>query len=103
MDRPASEVTPATDAVTLAWDRLPIFFAMRTTLEISGMRSVHAVRAIFTALSGVAGITRADVSLGRAVIEHDARATIEAMRDTIAIAGFEVMSATTDARSLPTL
>ncbi len=61
-----------------------------TTVSIAGMRSVHSVRAIFTALAGVDGITRADVALGQAEIEHDGRATAEKLREAIALAGCEM-------------
>jgi hypothetical protein len=43
---------------------------MVSVLTISGMVAVHAKRAVFTALSGVAGLTAADVARGRAVVEH---------------------------------
>jgi copper chaperone CopZ len=74
-----------------------------TTLTISGMRAVHAVRAVFTALAGVEGIARADVSLGKAVVEHDGRATPEALAAAVALAGFEVVAIAHDRRSLPVL
>jgi copper chaperone CopZ len=74
-----------------------------TTLTISGMRAVHAVRAVFTTLAGVEGIARADVSLGRAVVEHDGRATPEALTAAVALAGFEVVAISHDRRSLPVL
>ena len=45
------------------------------------MVAVHAKRAVFTALSGVPGVTSAEVELGRAVVEHDARTTAEALAD----------------------
>jgi copper chaperone CopZ len=41
---------------------------MITTASIHGMSCAHCVRAVFTALTGVGGISRADVSIGRAVI-----------------------------------
>ena len=63
---------------------------MVTTLRIGGMLSVHAVRAVFTALAGVEGIASADVELGRATVEHDGRATPERLREAIAVAGYEV-------------
>jgi len=72
-----------------------------TTLTIAGMPAVHAVRAVFTALAAVDGITSADVELGRAVIEHDGRATDEALRDAIAVAGFEVTAVRTERGGLP--
>ena len=71
-----------------------------TTLEIAGMHAVHAVRAVHTALAGVPGITRADVSLGRAAIEHDGRATVERLGAAVREAGFEVVRATEDRRTL---
>ena len=61
-----------------------------TRLAIGGMTSVHAVRAIETALTAVPGITRLDVTLGRAAIEHDGRATPDALREAVALAGYEV-------------
>jgi len=74
---------------------------MRTTVSISGMTCGHCVRAVFTSLAGVKGIDRADVSIGRAVIEHDGTVTAEQIRDAIAVAGYEVTDSTVDKRSLP--
>ena len=74
---------------------------MTTIASISGMTCAHCVRAVFTSLAGVAGIDRADVSIGRAVIEHDGSVTPEQIRDAIAVAGYEVTGFTTDKRTLP--
>ena len=75
-----------------------------TTLLIAGMRAVHAVRAVYTALASVEGIAHADVSLGRAVIEHDGRATPERLREAVALAGCEVTRVDEDRRTrLPVL
>ena len=74
---------------------------MITTATISGMTCAHCVRAVFTSLAGVPGIDRADVSIGRAVIEHDGSVTPEQIRDAIAVAGYEVTGFTTDKRTLP--
>jgi copper chaperone CopZ len=74
---------------------------MQTTVSISGMSCAHCVRAVFTSLAGVEGINRADVSIGRAVIEHDKRVTPEQIRDAVAVAGYEVTDWTVDRRSLP--
>ena len=74
---------------------------MVTTLRISGMTSVHAVRAVFTALSGVEGIERADVAIGRATVEHDGRATPAVLAHAISVAGYEVQEWKEDRRSLP--
>ena len=74
---------------------------MQTTVSISGMSCSHCVRAVFTALAGVPGIERADVSIGRAVIDHDGTVTPEAIRDAIAVAGYEVADVTQNKRTLP--
>lgn len=74
---------------------------MQTTATINGMTCAHCVRAVFTSLAGVKGIDRADVSIGRAVIEHDGTVTHEQIRDAVAVAGYEVTDFSTNTRSLP--
>ena len=74
---------------------------MKTTASISGMTCAHCVRAVFTSLAGVEGIDRADVSIGRAVIEHDGTVTSEQIRSAIAVAGYDVTDFKNDGRSLP--
>ena len=75
---------------------------MTTVLTIAGMRSVHCARAVYTALGAVEGVTAAEVVVGRATVEHDARATPEAMREAVALVGYEVTGAERS-RTLPTL
>lgn len=74
---------------------------MITTATISGMSCSHCVRAVFTALGGVQGVSRADVSIGRAIIEHDGSVTPESLREAISIAGYEVAEFRDDRRALP--
>jgi copper chaperone len=74
---------------------------MVTTVKINGMTCAHCVRAVFTSLSGVPGIDRADVSIGKAVIEHDGSVAPEAIREAISIAGYDVAEFRDDRRSLP--
>ena len=74
---------------------------MITTASIAGMTCTHCVRAVFTALGGVPGISRADVSIGRAVIEHDGTASHESIAEAISVAGYEVLSFSDDRRALP--
>jgi copper chaperone CopZ len=65
------------------------------------MSCQHCVNAVFTALTPVDGITSADVSIGAAVIEHDGRATVDALREAIAESGYVVTSANEERRRLP--
>ena len=74
---------------------------MRTRLRIGGMSCQHCVRAVFTALTPVEGILSADVTIGGALIEHDGRATVEVLRDAIAVAGYEAVVAAEERRRLP--
>jgi copper chaperone CopZ len=77
--------------------------AVRVELTISGMLAVHARHAVFTALSGVEGIVRAEVELGRAVVEHDGRVSDAALRAAVSAAGCEVDSLREMPRALPML
>jgi copper chaperone CopZ len=74
---------------------------MQTTASISGMTCAHCVRAVFTSLGGVEGIKRADVSIGKAIIEHDGTVTPEEIRAAIALAGYEVTELRIDRPTLP--
>jgi len=74
---------------------------MTTTISIAGMSCAHCVRAVFTSLAGVPRIDRADVAIGRAVIEHDGTVTPEQIRAAIELAGYEVTDFKTDRRTLP--
>jgi copper chaperone len=74
---------------------------MITTASIKGMSCAHCVRAVFTALTGVSGIARADVSIGRAVIEHDGSLSPDAVREAISIAGYQLADLRDDRRTLP--
>jgi copper chaperone CopZ len=74
---------------------------MQTTASISGMTCAHCVRAVFTSLAGVEGIKRADVSIGKAVIEHDGTVTPEEIRAAIAVVGYNVTDIRIDRPTLP--
>ena len=74
---------------------------MQTTASISGMTCVHCVRAVFTSLSGLEGIKSADVTIGKAVIEHDGTVTPEEISAAIAVAGYTVSTIETGRRTLP--
>ena len=74
---------------------------MHTTASISGMTCAHCVRAVFTSLAGVEGIDRADVTIGKAVIEHDGTVTPEDIRAAVKLAGYEVTDIGNGRRTLP--
>lgn len=78
-----------------------IIATMITTVRIKGMTCAHCVRAVFTALGGVEGVSRADVSIGQAVIEHDGSVSPSAIAEAISIAGYEVAEFREDRRTLP--
>jgi copper chaperone CopZ len=74
---------------------------MITRARVDGMSCQHCVRAVFTALTAVEGILRADVSIGAIELEHDGRVTFEQLRDAVAITGYRVVEAQTNRRALP--
>ena len=75
----------------------------RTRLAIDGMLSVHAVRAVSTALSGVDGVARADVAMGYATVEHDGRVRCDALAEAVALAGFTLRACEEEPRRLTVL
>ena len=76
---------------------------MNMRVRVEGMTCQHCVRAVFTALAAVDGISRADVRIGSAEIEHDGSVTVEAVRSAIAVAGYSVRDAELNRRLLPLL
>lgn len=85
---------------------------MRFELQIDGMVAVHAKHAVFTALMGLEGVLRAEVELGRAVIElgasggsaPGAAGSVDpqaAIRAAVSIAGFSVRRIRPLNRELP--
>lgn len=71
---------------------------MRTIVEVTGMRAVHCVRAVQTAMAMVPGIRWCEVSMGRVALEHDTRATEPRLREAIAVAGFVVVAVRSERR-----
>jgi copper chaperone CopZ len=78
-----------------------LLFGMITRLLVHGMTCQRCVQAIFTALTPVAGIISADVRIGVATIEHDGRATADALRSAIAVSGYDVTHVKEERRHLP--
>jgi copper chaperone CopZ len=61
-----------------------------TTIRLTGMRTVHCVRAVRTALAAIDGIQAADVQVGMASLEHEAPLAPEALHDAIAPTGYVI-------------
>jgi copper chaperone len=74
---------------------------MITRIRIEGMSCQHCVRAVFTALAAVDGISRAEVRIGSAEVQHDGSATVDALRDAVAVAGYSVREDDRSRRQLP--
>ena len=74
---------------------------MVTKVRVEGMSCQHCVRAVFTALTAVEGITRAEVGIGTVEVEHDGRVTVDQLREAIAVAGYSVGEVETNRRRLP--
>jgi len=74
---------------------------MITRIRIEGMSCQHCVRAVFTALAAVDGISRAEVRIGSAEVEHDGSVTVDALRDAVAVAGYSVREDVRSRRELP--
>jgi copper chaperone CopZ len=64
---------------------------MITRVRVEGMSCQHCVRAVFAALAGVEGVTRADVGIGLVEVEHDGSVTLEQLRAAIDVAGYQVV------------
>lgn len=83
-------------------NQLPVPAGKRVlTAELAGMRSVHCARVVFTALNGVEGVLRADVSMGRAALEHDGSVTVQHLRDAVEPFGYTVLEWTDKRTGLP--
>lgn len=75
-----------------------------TIARIDGMRTVHCVRAVFTSLASVPGISTADVSIGAATIEHDGRVTSDALAEALSVVGYTLSEVSRQTRpGLPIL
>jgi copper ion binding protein len=66
---------------------------MKTTLNIEGMSCDHCVRHVSDALKEIPGVKKAAVSLKEknAVVDHEDKVTLEAMKNAVVEAGYEVV------------
>ncbi len=66
----------------------------KMTMEIRGMSCGHCLNAVSRALNTLEGVKVEQVRMGSAVLEYDpARVTPETIRDAVADAGYEAVSA----------
>lgn len=73
----------------------------RAYVEIDGLLSVHAVRAVWTALTGVPGILSAEVSMTGVVLDTETPVDREALAAALALAGVALRSVREERGSLP--
>jgi hypothetical protein len=73
---------------------------MRLRVTIEGMLSVHAKKAVFTALAGVEDVRSAEVELGTALLDCDPGVSADAVRAAIEGVGCRLVSIV---RELPTV
>jgi copper chaperone len=66
----------------------------RLTLDVEGMSCNHCVAAVDEALKEVPGVTTTEVRIGSATVDYDpALATVEALLDAVADAGYSASEA----------
>ncbi len=66
----------------------------KLTMEIRGMSCGHCLNAVSRALNAVDGVKVEEVRIGSATLEYDpARVTTEKIRDAVADAGYDAVTA----------
>jgi copper chaperone CopZ len=83
----------------------PEIATVRYELVIEGMLAIHAKHAVFTALSGVEGLVRAEVELGKATVEFAAQnpRAEQSLRAAVEAAGFTLRGIRALPKTLPVL
>jgi copper chaperone CopZ len=76
---------------------------LRIHVQIEGLLSVHAVRAVRTALGAVPGVTGAEVSMRGAVLEADGPVDRACLDEALAIVGVRATDVRVEKGSLPVL
>jgi hypothetical protein len=75
----------------------------RILVQIDGLLSVHAVRAVWTALGAVPGVVGAEVTMQGAVLETDGPLDQHRLEAVLAMAGVQLRSLHIERASLPLL
>lgn len=74
---------------------------VRVHLQIDGVLSVHAVRALELALGSVTGILAVEASLATVAVLHDGSVTTAQLADAVTLAGCVLVSSRTERGVLP--
>lgn len=75
----------------------------RIHVQIDGLLSVHAVRAVWTALTAVPGVLHAEVTMLGAVLETEGPVDREVLADSLSLAGVQLRDMTVEKGHLPLL
>ncbi len=75
----------------------------RIHVQLEGLLSIHAVRAVRTALAAVPGVLGAEVSMQGAVLDTDAPLDRDALDEALGHAGVRVLSVREERGTLPLL
>lgn len=75
----------------------------RIHVQIEGLLSVHAVRAVWTALSAVPGVVQAEVTMRGAVLDTDGPLDRAVLAESLALAGVQLVEMTVEKGHLPLL
>lgn len=76
---------------------------LRIHVQIDGLLSIYAVRAVRTALAAVPGVMGAEVSMKGAVLDADAPLDRAALDDALALAGVRAVQVREEKGMLPLL
>ena len=72
----------------------------RVRVELEGLVAVHAVRAVWTALTGVPNVVSAEVTMAGAVLELDGPLDRAALAAALDLAGVRVVAVTVEQRRM---
>ncbi len=75
----------------------------RIHVQIDGLLSVHAVRAVWTALSAVPGVVQAEVTMRGAGLDSEGPLDRQVLADSLALAGVQLVDMTVEKGHLPLL
>lgn len=75
----------------------------RIHVQIDGLLSVHAVRAVWTALTAVPGVLGAEVSMRGAILDTEGPIDRQALEESLAMAGVRLVGLTVEKGQLPVL